>query len=516
MQKVHGIRAVPRPLSAGVEVDTHIQSFWDASHLFFHNIVPRLLDKLHGSLSHDRPRIFRDRMATFTGARKMAGQGGRHFKPNLGRSLPMSVWQVRLMMATFCCDGIASSNWVKLITNTWKLSCLALRSSGLSVADIASSQKLCLQVIQGLLRLGGRKKNSESAFFDLPCVHGLKELFFRTLPALRNGNFATVDSFETHHRQIKMSGGAGHEAFSFRRVLLKEAFVRMLHGMSWGPRHQFSLGNPNNPEVRNAWTDEMKRHSIFRSVTVFSGRADCLQTQGWTRTNGTVQKGMCLSDAQRRLLYSEVCDLDPGITEANIFLRLVPGFRRYRASTYETLMPGDNVQVVWNQRTAYAHTKGPFVEASWRDEVRLFFFPDWYTLYNRDENVEDEPALHSLRGTILLRSFLTRAQRRRLAQPGCGWTPEPIEVSNIVRRVHIVHSCRPLCPLYGENHANCRCDGMCFVKSICSRHEVEDCGSCPKKQHNAHQIHSPAQDIYEVLSSDEGIHFHRRRGHYND
>ena len=214
LQKVHGIRAVPRPLSAGVEVDTHIQSFWDASHLFFHNIVPRLLDKLHGSLSHDRPRIFRDRMATFTGARKMAGQGGRHFKPNLGRSLPMSVWQVRLMMATFCCDGIASSNWVKLITNTWKLSCLALRSSGLSVADIASSQKLCRRVIQGLLQLGGRKKNSESAFFDLPCVHGLKELFFRTLPALRNGNFATVDSFETHHRQIKMSGGAGHEAFS--------------------------------------------------------------------------------------------------------------------------------------------------------------------------------------------------------------------------------------------------------------------------------------------------------------
>ena len=109
------------------------------------------------------------------------------------------LWKKYLTEAVFACDGLASPPWVTLLTSFWKLACLVFRGDGLTQEDVISVQGLCDGVINGLLRLGGSKKNSDLPFFDLPSLHGLAELCYRTLPVLRNGNFSSTTAHETHH-----------------------------------------------------------------------------------------------------------------------------------------------------------------------------------------------------------------------------------------------------------------------------------------------------------------------------
>lgn len=103
LQSRYGVRAVPRMFSSDVQVDVHTQSPWDASHLLWQNWAPHLLNKLSESMprSGNRTQSYRmllqARIALFTRQRGMSGMCSRPWKPGVGRSVPMSVWQVETL-----------------------------------------------------------------------------------------------------------------------------------------------------------------------------------------------------------------------------------------------------------------------------------------------------------------------------------------------------------------------------------------------------------------------------------
>jgi hypothetical protein len=496
IQARYGVRVADRAFLPAVEVDTHMQSFWDSSHLFWHNITPRLLSKFYAMASKTGKGarscgiIFRSRMNLFQWRRGLGGHGSTPWKPGLGRSVSLSQWKTFLLIAIFASEGVGSQPWQTLILNFWKLSCLALKSTGLSCAELSIAQNLCLTCIRGFLDLGGRKKNSEATFFDLPCLHGLWELCFRTLPALRNGNFAKVDSFETHHRVAKIQGaGARHEEFSLFNMVLQDGLVRMLHGMRWGDLQQFGLGP--------GWTPALQRHPIFVELTPFSGKLSCDQEIGWSATksiSGTLDE----VHAQEVLRAVEL--IDDHVNAKDVKLRLIAGFRRFHKSSTETVCPGDSVSVLFDNTPAWAALEKPFVEATWgKDEVRLFAFPTWYEIVGTKNGA---PQAHRTRNTVLLKRF--RLQN----------TAYPIEAHAIIERVHVVHSCKRTCS--SEGHVNCRCQPNCYVKFVCATHEQEEREdqTCAKEQFVARDYHNPQRDLYEVLTSLHGLQFEKRRGQY--
>lgn len=495
IQARYGVRVADRPFLPGVEVDTHMQSFWDSSHLLWHNITPRLLSKFYamasktGKGARSCGLIFRSRMNLFQWRGGLGGHGSTPWKPGLGRSMSLSQWKTFLLAAVFASEGLGPQPWQTLLLDFWKLSCLVLKSTGLSCAELSITQDLCQACIRGFLRLGGRKKNSEERFFDLPCLHGLWELCFRTLPALRNGNFAKVDSFETHHRVAKIQGaGARHEEFSLHNMVLQDGLVRVLHGMRWGDSQQFGLGP--------GWTPTLQRHPIFVELTPFSGKSSCDQELGWSATQG-ISGILDERHAQEVLRAVEQIDVN---AKVDVKLRLIAGFRRFHKSSTEIISPGDSVSVLFDNTPAWAALEKPFVEATWgKDEVRLFAFPTWYDIVARSD---DTPRTHKMRKTVLLKRF----NLQNMAYP--------LEAHAIIERVHVVHSCKRACSVVG--HVNCRCQPNCYVKFVCATHEHQDCGDqmCPKDQYVARDYHNPQQDLYEVLTSFHGLQFEKRRGQY--
>ena len=176
------------------------------------------------------------------------------------------------------------------------MACIIGQPSGISIQQLAQVQSLCDLVIAAALRLCGTKKNSLLCFFDLPCAHGLWELCHRTLPALRNGNFAKVDSFETRHGLLKrVGGGSNHESYSLKSMLVTEAMTRALHGMRWGDKQQFMLGR--------AW-GKVKRHPIFVGMTPFSGMRSATRVPGWAATDGT--SNIVITDSHKEKIFEEL------------------------------------------------------------------------------------------------------------------------------------------------------------------------------------------------------------------
>jgi hypothetical protein len=152
---------------------------------------------------------------------------------------------------------------------------------------------------------------------------------------------------------------------------------------------------------------------------------------------------------------------------------------------------------------SYAVLRGPFVEASWGDVVDFFIFPAWYDFERvMRTNVKKT---HPLRRTKLLRRW-----------EGMDLEP-PISASEIVNRVHVVHSCKRTCSTH-EPPANCRCVGNCYVKKVCKQHKEENCAvqGCVGKPPFLVDWHNPERNLYEVLSQKQGISFSKRRLFYSD
>ena len=322
------------------------------------------------------------------------------------------------------------------------MACIIGQPSGISIQQLAQVQSLCDLVIAAALRLCGTKKNSLLCFFDLPCAHGLWELCHRTLPALRNGNFAKVDSFETRHGLLKrVGGGSNHESYSLKSMLVTEAMTRALHGMRWGDKQQFMLGR--------AW-GKVKRHPIFVGMTPFSGMRSATRVPGWAATDGT--SNIVITDSHKEKIFEELRRTHQDVDWPTVTLRSIRGFRRLHLSSAETVLPGDSVHLLFNDEPAWALLREPFVEVTWGGEVLLFAFPVWFTPSKR----RDQQQLHSLRGTALLTSYLSPGDNAFL-QP-------PVEVNRIVERVLVVHSCKRDCSFPG--HLNCRCDPNCYVRCM--------------------------------------------------
>lgn len=496
IQARYGVCLAPRPFLDGVELDTHVQSFWDGSHIFWHNIVPRLLCKFntmaskHGKGRSSASLLFRSRMNLFPWRRALGGRCSAPWRPSMGRSVSLSQWKIFLLVATFASHGLGLQVWHALIVDFWKLSCLVFASTGLSCDQVKEAQTLCLTCIRTFLKLGGTKKNSDEKFFDLPCLHGLWELCFRTLPAMRNGNFSKVDSFETHHRVSKIQGaGAMREEYSIRNLIVHDGLVRVLHGMRWGDKEQFSLGP--------AWTANLLRHPVFVALTPFSGKKSSEQEERWSATAGWVSGS--LTTEHELEIHRAIRGIDTTVdVKSDVKLRLIAGFRRFHKSITETICPGDTVCVLFDNEPAWAALQKPFVEASWgKDEVRLFAFPTWYT---NIINNGGEPRTHAVRNTVLLRRFVL---------PNIAY---PLEAQTIIERVHIIHSCKRACNIPG--HVNCHCHPNCYVKFFCSVHDQEDCPACPFERHVAKDYHNPERDLYEVLTNLHGLQFEKLRGQY--
>jgi hypothetical protein len=222
---------------------------------------------------------------------------------------------------------------------------------------------------------------------------------------------------------------------------------------------------------------------------------------GWVATEGT--SNIVITDAHKDGIFEELMRTHPDINQAMVTLRSIRGFRRLHFSSSETLVPGDSVHLLFNDEPAWALLREPFVEATWGSEVLLFAFPVWFTARQR----ADRPQFHSLRGTVLLTSYLAPHENAFL-QP-------PVEVNTIVERVLVVHSCKRDCAIPG--HVNCRCEPNCYVRHVCHDHRAEQCAFCPAATHFAEDHHNPVRHLYEVLSPrTNGIHFHKNRSYYND
>ena len=496
LQRKYGIRSIPRHFHGLVSVDTHLQSFWDPAHLLFLNILPRLVESLWkacGKLSH----LFVVRMSQFPWVRGTKSPS-RPWRKGLGRSVSISIWRQYILASIYACEGFVRPHWVEIITNYWKLTCLVLGGAGLSVTDLDEAQRLCDLVIRGMLRHGGKKKkNSENLKFDLPCVHGLRELVFRTLPALRNGNFSSTNSFETHHKEMKVFAvGGTREMTAISCWLVYEAMQRCLHGMRRGPGNRFRLGS--------GWTPAVLKDPVFLSLTPFSGRSQCDEPPRWTRTLAPIKTRV--SQACSDLILQDFQNRFPTVHRGSVTLTMISGLVRHNGASTEELRQGDAVEVRFEDELeeAYAVLQGPFVEASWGDVVDFYIFPAWYDFERViTTNVKKT---HPLRGTKLLRRWM-----------GSVAQEPPIRASEIVNRVHVVHSCKRTCS-YHELPANCRCADNCYVRNVCKQHKQENCAvpECVGKPPLLVDWHNPRRNLYEVLSQTQGISFSKRRLFYAD
>jgi hypothetical protein len=495
IQKQYGIRLAPRMFSVGVHLDSHLQSPWDPSHLLFLNILPRLLDVAHMEVPSKSRSVFLDRMNQFFWARGMTNTT-TPYRKGLGRSCAISVWRQHLTAAVYACDGLVKPPLLKLVTEFWKLACLVMRSAGLSVEDVKSAQNLCDSVIPALLRLGGTKKNHpELRKFDLPCVHGLEELCYRTLPALRNGNFSSTNSFETHHKDFKAFGvGGTREITSFNGWLTREALQRCLHGMAWGTENQFRLGA--------GWTAKKLREPIFLSLTPFAGLRSCFEERAWTRTLGSIEGDV--DPMYGELILAQLREQFQ-VDDDDVTMTLLSGFIRHTPASTEDMRQGDAVEVNFEGERAFAILSGPFVEVSWEDEVRLFVFPTWY------KDFQERDQTHRLRGTKLVERYIA------VDHPSAHDPQPPIRPEQIIDRVHVVHSCKRACTHHQFDLLNCSCTQHCYVRTVCCAHEQEHCQSpsCVGKTVRL-DWHNPARNVYEVLTKSQGVSFHRKRNFYSE
>ena len=162
-------------------------------------------------------------------------------KASFGKGVSMEGWRKISLASVFALDGLVERAALLFVIKLHKFSVKVMQP--LSAADVDSLQMTARELVrEGHSVLG-------EAWEGKPNVHGLLELPWHTLAALRSGRFSDTRRFETRNKMVKGlalgsksgRGGAGGESNALKWDARLTAHRGMQLGLTWGLHGEFAL-----------------------------------------------------------------------------------------------------------------------------------------------------------------------------------------------------------------------------------------------------------------------------------
>jgi hypothetical protein len=410
-------------LFSGLQVDPHLMTRWCFSHLVWYGIARTSLTCTFEAMSPGNREIYQIRLRDFPYPNGMKCPIDT-IRASFGAGCTMTMWQSIAFASQHAMEGLAPST--NLLFNVLLVRWAASIMRPMTKDQLELAQKHARLLVKDGAKIFGDK-------FKRPNVHGLIELVLVTLPALRNGNFTKVDTFERvnkvskEHSRGALSGRGGNgEIQAVLHAEMRRALWFMYHGMSWGSTgHTIGRANFERRDYR-----EGRTHLPCPSLMSFLGSSR-VKGMGvekkvfglgtWSIGTRRARGVAGLTDKQMSMLveaFREFYELTTPKTDLTI-----THVRYVTSPANKKISEGDDV-VMLDDRDEEFCTLDSILEVEFNSAVYYWVLPMWYgRVIPVDETF--------FRQTI-------RVSRRRLDANDCH-LPEPLE--QVMSQVCVVHRC---------------------------------------------------------------------------
>jgi hypothetical protein len=438
-------------------------------------------------------------------------------KAKFGKGVSMEGWRSISLASMFALDGFVTRDALLFVIKLHLFSVKVMQP--LSAADVDSLQTTARELVRE-----GHKVLGE-AWEGKPNVHGLLELPWHTLAALRSCRFSDTRRFESRNKMVKGfaqgsksgRGGAGGESNALKWDARLTAHRGMQLGLSWGVQGEYSLcpslvGFRDNragrehhphPELRKL-TRLLPSALLARPVGDQGEESVLLDQETWVveekRPQAVAKRGPVLEFAVAAV--NNYYDLPGGVVESgdihSLFLVNKIGTnpesldeQGERAHRVEYICSSDHVACWWRKNSEedkarhFCRVK-TFVVVRARNHSLLFVVPQWYTeLAGRNRR------MHSLRSTRLM---------EKMDWGDVGMCFQWFPASSVIQAVSMVHSC-----IRGDGRK------ACVTAQYCRAHDcpVTNTRPCPDCGRGGATIvrddHCDGNKIYEVVDTDIGF-----------
>jgi hypothetical protein len=393
----------------------------------------------------------------------------------------------------------------------------------------------------GLKVIGDRWGSSSLGLsFNRPNLVGLTEVVRRLLPMLGNCAFMSSSVFESHHKFLRETTGAGGSSVqdvAINTINDADSAAHLVRGCRFGDNAEYAIG-ASFTELRDPRPALHNRpHPLCVAVA-----------QGWHRGfRGVSSKTVGRDDLHQR--YSTLKGLDWTAYDVESGTRKLND-RQLKAlshafSTYHTARTWPNM----NSSTTYTllssvyvpnHCRklilciGDVVKCTWWTEEKsetgeivpvtspnymrieelvevttpnnegdgmhtsLWAWPQWYLLAHERQsqrNVGDVERLARRKYKHLSAQYVVKDETRNMNYP--------VPVSDIIEQVLLTHACIPsLAKDGGMSHTR----GHCYPRMLCDRHSIPECTDCNTSQKRNRYCHDTAHNpVYLVLGGAHGF-----------
>ena len=497
----------------GCGVDPHRQAWWDAAHLLFLGIIKMALKAIVEGLSGAGQEIFQTRIRLFPWP-KACSPPINVIKANFGTSVTIEGWRLMSLASMWALDGLALQGDLEWVI---KMHYFATDVMGpLSAADVVRLQRVSRELVEE----GGAVVGPN--WTDKPNIHGLLELPWHTLSALRSGRFPDTRKFEARNKGSKGyangmksgRGGQGGEgnAMKYDRRLVSHR--TLAGGIHWGPNGMYGLGpalvgwrdprphrgNQPHPEIRKLTrlartTKQPDAMSLIKKAPGVHPSSPPPKPEDqayWVvdSVGAAVDVREAASAPYLRFAVEAVGEYYDEINSENITaIHCIKRVRTNGTHRAELLSPGDHVACTWGMdgnRGRHYCRLARIVLVVAKGKSFLFFAPQWY-LY---------PAAglrkHTLRDTEVVRRGNWPADPDAMYQ----W----VAFSSISYQVGVVHSC-----IRTTGTRSCETAQFCVLHNskVTSLRPCETCGRQGKSVGN--DVHCDANNVYEIIDRSKGF-----------
>ena len=500
-------------------VDPHRQAWWDVAHLLFLGIIKLALKCIVEGLSAADQEVFQTRIRLFPWP-KSCSPPFNAIKANFGAGVTIEGWRLMSLASMWALEGLANEGDLRWVI---KMHYCATDVMGpLTASDVDRLAVTTRELVtEGRAVVGDGWK-------DKPNIHGLLELPWHTLAALRSGRFSDTRKFEKRNKFGKGyadgsksgKGGQGGEGNAMKYDKRLVSHRAMSGGLRWGPGRIYGLGSDlvgmRDPRPHRT----QYPHPEIRRLTRLAPTAEAAPGSAHPRGRGRKQSrvdpastpppptptdqdcwiadsvgGPMKEDDPDRQPYTAFAtsaiseqygvDLEPTDITA---MHRVARVRSRGSHRTELISPGDDVACTWGndgERGRHHCRVHRIVLVVAHSKSYLFLAPRWY------KYPATGPRMHKLRGTELV------VKGRWPVDQMYQW----LAFSSINYQVGVVHSC-----IRSRGPKACVTGQFCVAhptRRVTTKIPCPECGKSGKIFGNDH--HCETNEVYEVIDQGKGF-----------
>jgi hypothetical protein len=482
---------------SGCTIDHHLQSFYDADHLYWFGVIPNIMNFCWWAMAGEQRKEFKTRWECFAWPSNTLKPWVVWGELTMVANVSMTLWKSIAMACTQLFDGLLHVDHYRMLLGVYQF-IVSLYCADFTEADLPTLTTTSTELLEVMAK---EMRSNPSFTMDRPNGHGWLEAVLRTLPAMVNLRLCNTDAFEAHHKWAValLKGVRQAETFASKLYERRDTLQLVLHGTCWGSHGQhklsdniLSLRDPRKGKSHLPHPLIVRLTNLLPQPVVEPLRSEFVGGGGWVpkRLRAFTQRQLPVHVVKGlKIGFNEYYSLDFTDNDDDIATySMTQTMIDMDSARFRRLCVGDDVACMFNGVIEYATIEHLLV-VTWQGTSYFWMYPLWYERMLTGQGAQRVDRLR-----------LTKIVERKVHDLDHVFVPVPVRITQT--QVMILHHCirenahfNPLPSLTAF---------VCKVKSACHTHKDALCNelSCCDKtlwdiSVDAHDGRNPTYEVYE-------------------